>query len=64
MHEVSSGQVRLQNKASDLYVPVARINDIIHTKREISADTAVRLATSDDHSSPARRRLYLDFIYP
>jgi len=35
-----------QNKlARDLYVPVARINDIIKAKRGISADTALRLAT-------------------
>lgn len=35
-----------QNKlARDLDVPVARINDIIHGKRGISADTALRLAT-------------------
>ena len=35
-----------QNKlARDLDVPVARINDIIHAKRGISADTALRLAT-------------------
>jgi antitoxin HigA-1 len=35
-----------QNKlARDLDVPVARINDIIHAKRRISADTALRLAT-------------------
>jgi antitoxin HigA-1 len=34
-----------QNKlARDLDVPVARINDIIHAKRGISADTASRLA--------------------
>jgi len=34
-----------QNKlARDLDVPVARINDIIHAKRGISADTALRLA--------------------
>jgi addiction module HigA family antidote len=34
-----------QNKlARDLDVPVARINDIIHTRRSISADTALRLA--------------------
>ena len=33
-----------QNKlARDLDVPVARINDIIHAKRGISADTALRL---------------------
>ena len=38
-HELS------QNKlARDLDVPVARINDIIHAKRGISADTALRLA--------------------
>ena len=30
--------------ARDLDVPVARINDIIHAKRGISADTALRLA--------------------
>ena len=35
-----------QNKlARDLDVPVARINDIIHARRGITADTAVRLAT-------------------
>jgi antitoxin HigA-1 len=35
-----------QNKlARDLDVPVARINDIVHAKRGISADTALRLAT-------------------
>ena len=35
-----------QNKlARDLDVPVARINDIIHARRGISADTALRLAT-------------------
>ncbi len=35
-----------QNKlARDLDVPVARVNDIIHAKRGISADTALRLAT-------------------
>ena len=35
-----------QNKlARDLDVPVARINDIIHAKRGISADSALRLAT-------------------
>ena len=34
-----------QNKlARDLDVPVARINDIVHAKRGISADTALRLA--------------------
>ena len=34
-----------QNKlARDLDVPVARVNDIIHAKRGISADTALRLA--------------------
>ena len=34
-----------QNKlARDLVVPVARINDIIHAKRGISADTALRFA--------------------
>ena len=34
-----------QNKlARDLDVPVARINDIIHAKRGISADTALRFA--------------------
>jgi len=34
-----------QNKlARDLDVPVARINDIIHARRGISADTALRLA--------------------
>src|SRR5262245_9361933 len=34
-----------QNKlARDLDVPVARINDIIHGRRGISADTALRLA--------------------
>lgn len=34
-----------QNKlARDLDVPVARINDIVHGKRGISADTALRLA--------------------
>jgi antitoxin HigA-1 len=34
-----------QNKlARDLDVPVARINDIIHAKRGISADSALRLA--------------------
>lgn len=35
-----------QNKlARDLDVPVARINDIIHGKRGISADTTLRFAT-------------------
>jgi antitoxin HigA-1 len=34
-----------KNLACDLDVPVARINDIIHAKRGISADTALRLAT-------------------
>jgi antitoxin HigA-1 len=35
-----------QNKlARDLDVPVARINEIIHARRGISADTALRLAT-------------------
>jgi antitoxin HigA-1 len=35
-----------QNKlARDLDVPVARINEIIHAERGISADTALRLAT-------------------
>ena len=35
-----------QNKlARDLDIPVARINDIIHAKRGISADTALRQAT-------------------
>lgn len=34
-----------QNKlARDLDVPAARINDIIHAKRGITADTALRLA--------------------
>jgi antitoxin HigA-1 len=34
-----------QNKlARDLDVPVARINDIIHARRGISADSALRLA--------------------
>jgi antitoxin HigA-1 len=34
-----------QNKlARDLGVPVARINDIIHAKRGISADTALGLS--------------------
>jgi antitoxin HigA-1 len=34
-----------QNKlARDLDVPVARVNDIIHARRGISADTALRLA--------------------
>jgi addiction module HigA family antidote len=34
-----------QNKlARDLDVPVARINDIIHGRRGITADTALRLA--------------------
>lgn len=34
-----------QNKlARDLDVPVARINDIIHARRGITADTALRLA--------------------
>jgi addiction module HigA family antidote len=34
-----------QNKlARDLDVPVARINDIVHARRGISADTALRLA--------------------
>ena len=34
-----------QNKlARDLDVPVARINDIIHARRGISADTALRLS--------------------
>lgn len=33
-----------QNKlARDIDVPVARINDIVHGRRGISADTAVRL---------------------
>jgi addiction module HigA family antidote len=33
-----------QNKlASDLDVPVTRVNDIIHDRRAISADTALRL---------------------
>ncbi len=30
--------------ARDLDVPVARINDIVHAKRGISADTALRLS--------------------
>lgn len=35
-----------QNKlARDLDVPVARINDIIHGRRGITADTALRLST-------------------
>ena len=35
-----------QNKlARDLDVPVARVNDIIHARRGITADTALRLAT-------------------
>ena len=35
-----------QNKlARDLDVPVARINDIVHGKRGISADSALRFAT-------------------
>ena len=34
-----------QNKlARDLDVPVARVNEIIHAKRGITADTALRLA--------------------
>ncbi len=34
-----------QNKlARDLDVPVARVNDIIHARRGISADTALRLS--------------------
>ena len=34
-----------QNRlARDLDVPVARINDIVHARRGISADTALRLA--------------------
>lgn len=34
-----------QNRlARDLDVPVARINDIVHAKRGISADTALRLS--------------------
>jgi addiction module HigA family antidote len=34
-----------QNKlARDLDVPVARINDILHARRGITADTALRLA--------------------
>ena len=34
-----------QNKlARDLDVPVARINDIIHARRGVSADSALRLA--------------------
>ena len=38
-----------QNKlARDLDVPVARINDIIHARRGISADTALRLAAYFD----------------
>jgi antitoxin HigA-1 len=40
-----------QNKlARDLDVPVARVNDIIHAKRGISADTALRLAAYFDTS--------------
>jgi addiction module HigA family antidote len=36
-----------QNRlARDLDVPIARINDIIHARRGISADTALRLAAS------------------
>jgi addiction module HigA family antidote len=35
-----------QNKlARDIDVPITRINDIIHGKRGITADTALRLAT-------------------
>ena len=34
-----------QNRlARDLGVPIARVNDIIHARRGISADTALRLA--------------------
>ncbi|MCH8157632.1 MAG: HigA family addiction module antidote protein [Nitrospinae bacterium] len=34
-----------QNKlARDIDVPVGRINDIVHTRRGITADTALRLA--------------------
>ena len=35
-----------QNKlARDIDVPIARINDIVHGRRGITADTALRLAT-------------------
>jgi antitoxin HigA-1 len=35
-----------QNKlARDIDVPLARVNDIVHARRGISADTALRLAT-------------------
>jgi antitoxin HigA-1 len=38
-HDLSQNRL-----ARDLDVPVARINDIIHGRRGISADTALRLA--------------------
>lgn len=41
MRPLAVSQNRL---ARDLSVPVARINDIVHAKRGISADTALRLA--------------------
>ena len=41
MRQYGVSQNRL---ARDLGVPVARINDIIHARRGISADTALRLA--------------------
>ena len=35
-----------QNKLSrDIDVPITRINDIVHAKRGVTADTALRLAT-------------------
>lgn len=36
--------LRVSQNARDLDVAVARVNDIIHAKRGISADTALRLA--------------------
>jgi addiction module HigA family antidote len=55
LHPISPGEILLeefmrphgvsQNKlARGLDVPVARINDIIHGRRGITADTALRLA--------------------
>ena len=51
-----------QNRlALDIRVPARRINEIVHGKRRITADTALRVANYIDMSPQCTLRLKMDY---
>ena len=48
--------------AQDIHVPVSRIQDILHDRRKITADTSLRLGTGCIYAIKALKDLLLVFL--